>query len=575
MNDSPSTDGQPARPTRDCRPRLLGVVVAVVFVLYTLMLGWSAYRHSPIADEPAYLASGVSHWKHGHFELCKVSPPLVRLVAAIPVVLAGAELDQDAVPLHSRHRMEHLAGREFAKANSERAFWLFTLGRWACLPFAWLGAWICFSWGKQLYGAGAGLASLILWCFSPSVLAHAQMLNADVGVTALSLATCYLFWRWSRAPQLPLALAAGATLGLALLAKTNAIVLPPVIVLASLIHGYAQPQRQVVLRLRHLALAFLVSLYVINWGYGFAGSFTRLGDFRFFSKTFVGDASPGSQFRLNGPIWDSIPVPLPAPMVEGMDLQKVDFENSRGRIRTYLSGQWYDHSWWWYYLYVVAVKVPIGTWVLVITGSAIWAMGRTPGRLEVGCFVVLPAVALFLPACLQTGFGAGIRYVMPAFPFVFLLAGSVFCMRASKVWLGVGAAALVLGPIASLRTYPHSLCYFNVLAGGPNHGHFHLIDSNMEWGQNLLYVDEWVKSHADESPKVAQWSFYPIEDYGVEFTEPTIEEDKPIPPGTYLISVNYLRGNPDMRRMPLRRFLELVPDERIAYTTYVYHIPER
>ncbi|QDS91681.1 hypothetical protein FF011L_04130 [Roseimaritima multifibrata] len=282
---------------------------------------------------------------------------------------------------------------------------------------------------------------------------------------------------------------------------------------------------------------------------------------------------PGGQSRLHGPIWDQIPVPLPAAMLEGMDLQKVDFENPRGGIRTYLRGQWYDHSWWWYYLYVVAVKVPVGTWVLVIMGSVICARSLSPQRLEVSCFVVLPAVALFLPACLQTGFGAGIRYVMPAFPFIFLLAGAVFCIRSSKVIVAIGTLALILGPLASLRTYPHSLCYFNELGGGPQNGDFHLIDSNMEWGQNLMYVDEWVKSHADESPLyVAQWSFYPIENFGIRFTEPTIGKDEPIAPGTYLISVNYLRGNRDMRRMPLRRFLELVPDEKIAYTTYVYRI---
>ena len=64
---------------------LTRVGLSLVIVIHIVMLGWEAAWNSPTIDEPAYLASGVSHWEFGRFDLCKVSPPLVRLVAAIPV----------------------------------------------------------------------------------------------------------------------------------------------------------------------------------------------------------------------------------------------------------------------------------------------------------------------------------------------------------------------------------------------------------------------------------------------------------------------------------------------------------
>ena len=543
-------------------------------LVYVVMLVWGGGCHSPIADEPAYLASGISHWQYNQFELCKVSPPLVRLVAAIPVMLSGARVDLSLVP--NAPRSEHVAGQVFLKAYGENVFWLFTIGRWACIPFALLGAWVCYRWATRLYGAHAGLAGLLLWCLSPNILAHSQMLNADVGVTSLSLAACYLFWQWSDECDFLTVIGAGCVLGLAILAKTNALVIPPAVLTAALIYGIWLRDGLHTKRCIHLLVAFFISLVVINAGYGFSGTFKKLNEFRFVSKSFTGDASTSGSYAFSGSHLDNFPVPLPATFVEGIDLQKYDFENAHGGFKTYFRGSWYSHSWWWYYLYVVAIKVPLGTWVLVIAGSVLLASGAVPNRVQVLCFVVLPGIGLFLPACFQTGFGAGVRYVLPAFPFAFLVGSAAFYRGISHRVRWLAAFALVLGPVASLYTFPHSLCYFNLLGGGPNNGHFHLIDSNMEWGQNLLYVRDWLEEnkHKEKGPiYVAQWSFYPLDGLGLDFTEPQVSATGPIPPGTYLISTNFLRGNAHMNRMELRRFLELVPDERIAYTTYVYRIP--
>jgi hypothetical protein len=55
------------------------------------LLAWSAYIHSPTTDEIAYLPAGISHWQFGRFELYRANPPLVRMVAALPVLPRGTK----------------------------------------------------------------------------------------------------------------------------------------------------------------------------------------------------------------------------------------------------------------------------------------------------------------------------------------------------------------------------------------------------------------------------------------------------------------------------------------------------
>src|SRR6187401_2420887 len=55
-------------------------------------------------------------------------------------------------------------------------------------------------------------------------------------------------------------------------------------------------------------------------------------------------------------------------------------------------------------------------------------------------------------------------------------------------------AALGATIVSSLRVYPHELAYFNAFAGGPESGHLHLLHSNLDWGQDLLYLDRWLKA---------------------------------------------------------------------------------
>jgi glutamine amidotransferase-like uncharacterized protein len=116
--------------------------------------------------------------------------------------------------------------------------------------------------------------------------------------------------------------------------------------------------------------------------------------------------------------------------------------------------------------------------------------------------LLLPAVVLFIFVSSQSGFSQHFRYVLPAFPFVFVwiskvAAVAVRCPR--KLGLLV-AGFLTWSTVSSLCVYPHSMSYFNEVVGGPAHGHKYLLNSNSDWGQDAFHLRDWRRQHHEASP---------------------------------------------------------------------------
>jgi hypothetical protein len=490
-------------------------------------------------------------------------------------------------------RPEFSLGRNFVRANGPDAFRLFKLASFACVPFSIVGAVVTWYWARTLYGALAGIVALVLWVFCPNILAYGQQITPDVGATSLGLLACFLFWRWLRDPgwgKVPLL---GIAFGLAQLTKFTWVILfglwpliwgiwtfrqatarddgeirsrvrLPATRWVAAIAGLNQevvfrlPWRQMRSEALQLAACFLIGVYLINLCYGFSGALTRLGDYEFVSRALGGSIeprSPGNRFR--GTVLEHVPVPLPRDYVAGIDSQKSDFD--RG-MRSYLRGQWRDdRGWWYYYLYGLAIKVPLGTWVVVLLATALtlrdatrksgpvhWEEGvgcrvsgvgveegvgcqvsdvGLNGEKGVGCQVsgvgerdgegqtpvvgwrdemvlLVPAFAILVLVSSQTGFSHHLRYVLPCLPFVYIWASKVARAVELKVWpiAALGAMGVAWSVGSSLWIYPHSLSYFNELVGGPKGGHWHLGSSNIDWGQDLLLIKRWYDAHPEARP---------------------------------------------------------------------------
>jgi hypothetical protein len=204
-------------------------------------------------------------------------------------------------------------------------------------------------------------------------------------------------------------------------------------------------------------------------------------------------------------------------------------------------------------------------------------------------------VAVFVLVSSQTGFSRYLRYVLPCFPFVFVYIGRVGNVfgtpvgsRGSRVEREVGQKergtaikvqrgwgqrfwlkALVGGGLAwsivsSVSVYPHSMSYFNELAGGPRGGHRYLLDANIDWGQDLWYLKAWYDGHPEARPlHVATMCFVEPRFYGIESQHPAREPR----PGWYAMSIHHIRQHGFYEF-----FLRYEPFEVIGYSIYTYHV---
>ena len=417
--------------------------IALLFATQILLIGWIGWGACPNKTEVGHIGAAAYFWNSLRFDVFCVNPPLTRMITGVPVVMLQPNYNWDCYSSRPQDRSEWAIGNAFIIANSpETNWWCFALARWSLIPLLLLGGYFGWRLSREVYGDPAGMVFLVLWCFSPLILAWGATICPDAVAASMGIVAVYTLRQWLHKPTWTRAAITGVCLGLLPLTKLTWIIafglwgliwcfwtIP--------IHLTKIERRLLPLPpLRQLAAILFIGLYTLNMGYLFDGTFRPLGKYVFISQLFRGEQSPEKQQtpvvanRFAG-IWlGEVPVPLPADFVRGIDTQRLDFE--RG-LPSYLRGQWADHGWWYYYLYALTIKEPLGTWCLVVLaiGATIFGRGYSASwRDEI--VVLVPGLMLLIFVSSQTGFSVHSRYIIPALPFLFVWTskvGRVFEMR--------------------------------------------------------------------------------------------------------------------------------------------------
>jgi hypothetical protein len=511
-----------ARPTRLATTRLATTRLATTWAvgLLAIQFGLLVYRaglEGYTRNEHAHLAAGVSHWEFGNYDSFRVNPPLIRSLAATGVYFHGYRADWSGLSPRPEIRSEFPLGSMFVYANRDRCYdflW------WARLSTLWLvpvGGYFLWRWSRQLWGATGSWISLILWVFSPNLLAHGSLIAPDAGSAALGLISLYAIWHWFRTPNFATAYGTGLMLGLALLSKFTVLLWLPILALMvglRCVMRSMEPQVSVRSLLGQWSLMLFFALVVINLGYTFRDVGWQLGKFEFISRAMTDGPDPaetgvrqvGNRFQDSW--WGLIPVPVPKDYLMGMDIQKWDFES---QMDSYLCGEWKKGGWWHYYLVALGIKEPLGGWLLLSLAVATamqgcWFVAR--GKMPTSDWLIrwlvpgLGLLSVVVFVSLQTGINHHLRYVLGGLPFVYLLCGAVGpWSERTGIWQKVLIGSLVgWSVISSLSVYPHSLAYFNEVVGGPSRGRFYLNNSNIDWGQDFLHLQHWVERHPELRP---------------------------------------------------------------------------
>lgn len=528
----------------------------------------AALRESNVFDEPLHQTGGYASWRFGDFRIHPENGNLPQRLFALPLVLGGERYRfpsrdspawRESAQWTIAHRFYFREGNDFRRMlASGRAVA-------ACLGAAVVA--LVYGWSRRLFGPRGALLSAALAAFSPNLLAHGPLMTSDAILALLLPAFLGLLWVALHRATPAAWLGSAAVGGLLFVSKFSApLVLPMAGLLASLRVGAGRPWPYRVGRRRGriagrgaqtLAVLSLLALH----GVVIAATIWTVYDFRYAA---MAEAAPGAHLfdswrRLlaePGVVTDAVAFAREHRLLPEAYLYGVAFVQEHTRARyAFLAGRFGVQGWWTFFPIAVAIKTPLALFALL--GLAAASGRAVPRSARAGAYRLAPlavGLAVYGAASLGASVNVGLRHVLPLYPLGFVLAG------AAARWIGsphrVTATAVALCALlfaaASWSIRPHYLAYFNVLVG-PERGYRWLVDSSLDWGQDLPALARWLDANARPGEAVFL-SYFGSSDptaYGVDalalpsyhdWTRPGGQPAFALGPGLYCISATNLQA---------------------------------
>jgi 4-amino-4-deoxy-L-arabinose transferase-like glycosyltransferase len=555
---------------------------AAVFALLVVQAAQTAlvvHRESLTFDEDNHIFAGYMMEKTGDFGLNPEHPPLVKLLAALP--LLGRNLWTPPLQNRNFKTEAYLDGRDFLAHNDGPGQHLLFRMRLAAGLLALALSLVVFLAAREWFSTEAALIALALVVFDPNILANSALVTTDIGVSLFFLLGIYTFYRYVTKPSVIRLLLAGIAAGLLLATKHSGILLAPMLLLLigwEILCAPKGTRSKLTLRLTGAFAAIAVVAVVVLWSfYGFRYA-ARPNGLKL-STSLADYAAPLSHISSTVVLAIARLHLLPESYLMGL----VDVKRMAESYPTYIFGKVYAHGQWWYFPIVILIKTTLG--LLALVALAVFAIftGRLRKRRELA-FVLVPCV-VYLAVAILAGMNIGSRHILPLYALGAILAGAglVELSSANQRWIWVGAALIVAHIVSSLAAFPNFIPYANEAWGGQRNVHNLLSDANVDWGQQLLQVKRWQDKHPGEECWFAYFAHPEVEPvtYGIRcHALPTIDTlwlggSDIVPPdihGTVLISAGDLSGCewPSAAMNPYRSFQSIKPDESIDYGVLVY-----
>jgi hypothetical protein len=493
--------------------------VLLVFALAFggLALG-KATRKSAVWDEPMHLAAGYAALARGDLRIDPEHPPFLRQWAALPLLFRDdVRLDTTAVdrtPPSTWAWTLYPHCQKFLYSDND-ADGLLVSGRMMIAALGVLLGVLVFFWVLEWAGFLPAIAALALYALEPNIAAHSSLVTTDAGAACFFFGAVYLLWRTCRRAT-PLNIAGlAAFTALAVVSKYSAVLLVPVLgaLLAVSVARRRTPPPKT-------ALAIAALLAVVSWGaiwaaYGFRylPSDAPTWRYEFRHEPVVRRAVPAMAHVVG---WIDDRRLLPNAFSQGLLFSQAKTYTRRG----FLAGEFSDRGWWYYFPAAILLKTPMALLGLAMIGGVVLARRRSSGeRAAPALFIALP-IALYLSVAMTTRINIGLRHVLPIYPFLILLAAAaVRRLLHGAVWARrTAAAALVVAAVEFASIYPHTLAFFNQLAGGPSNGASYLVDSNLDWGQDLKLLKRWLDGRGAGHVNLAYFGTADPRYYGLSAT---------------------------------------------------------
>ena len=548
-------------------------------VLYWGMGVSSQADKSTTFDEIAHLTAGYTYWLTSDYRLHPENGVLPQRWAALPLYIGEYRAPSLEQPSWWKSNVWTIGEQFFYHEGNDLAAMLLQGRAMIALLGLGLGL-VVYCWSRSLFGPLGGMISLLLYTFCPTMLAHGSLITSDMAITLTLTASMWCLWRVLHCVSWQRVLGTGLVLGLLFVSKMSAVLVLPMGFLLLVARLCAKrplfveigPSCQVERATTKLAVfagAGIVMVFIaalVIWGaYGF-----RYSAFNVYEP---GRDSLGGGWETivsgTGSIGKVVEFArehrvLPEAYLFGFGAV---IQNAQARV-AFLNGEHSLTGWWNFFPYALLVKTPVSALILsacAMIGAALYFRSESKRRacaewvpIVEGFYQTAPLWVLLLvywAFALNSNLNIGHRHLLPTYPAMFILAGSAsyWCaMRYRIAYVALGAI-LVWHLLESISIRPHYLAYFNQLDGGPRQAYRHLVDSSLDWGQDLPGLKRWLDQQglSRQTRTPVYLSYFGTgnpEYYGIDaiilpsFFPRLVSERAPLTGGVYCISASMLQS---------------------------------
>lgn len=579
------------------------IVVFILAVMFVLEIT-SGIKESQIVDEGVHISAGYSYLTTGDFRMNSEHPPLIKYLSALPLLFLDL--------YHPTHFKSWQEGNEWAYAhdfvyhNRLPADVILFLGRMPVMLLSLLIAYFVYKWAKELFGPYAGLFALLLFAFSPNILAHSRYVTTDLGATLVILISIYYFGKYLENPKTKNLVIASIIFAIAQVTKFSALILLPCLIILYFIKWWQTKNQSKFFSFKNFLKTFiiiiLVTSIIIFIFYGFEikkplddPDVIKLYEKReevIKSRKWVGRGFLAENIlkitdrdKKSGQIIYQVAKKVPIPTYSYLKgFTQLAIHNYFGH-RAYLLGHYSEIGFWYYFPITFLFKNTLAVLILIILLILFFVINTYFSLKNKGFitylksrpfhyYLLLTPVLIYFIWSLFVHINIGHRHLLPIYPFIFILFGYLIKInfkRFNYIYKLILLLMLIFHIISSLSIYPHFLAYFNEMAGGPAQGPKYLVDSNIDWGQDLKNLEKYIKTNKIDSLCLsyfgnAEISYYLKMDVSKIKNMPKFKSE--MPECTMAISVTNLYS----KESEYKWLLDYQPEAKIGYSIYIYDL---
>ncbi len=516
--------------------------LALICIASFALMFWASRTDSAIDDELAHIPAGYGYVSQLSYDLNPEHPPLVKALAMLPVLLfEHPNFPTASAAWTTAINGEWIMGTQFLYQSGNDANAIIQTARIFPILLTILTIILIYLLARRRLGAWWSLLPSFLFALDPTILAHGHYVTTDVGAAFATVLSFFFFLRYLERPSTGNLWLAGLAFGIGQITKFST----PLITVAFLFIALVLWAREMIVVQRRWSwrggrwLFKLILMIVIGYVFVVYPVYTlftvhypvakQVSDTTAILTSFANGPTPAGQLckgmrcLADLDIWGAGHA-LTRPYAEYLLGLLMSLQRSAGGNTIYFLGRVVNTGGWIYFPVLFLLKEPIPTLIIIFVALALALYGifkkissnTTSGEdLKNFCdylgshlteFSLASFIVIYWAYSIQSPLNIGIRHILPTLPLIYILAAGVwkkwvmqfniFALRRSVISIAFKyillLALFIWLILETLFAAPYFLSYFNEFGGGVWGGYHYVTDSNYDWGQDLLRLQNWV-----------------------------------------------------------------------------------